>query len=527
MDVTGLLDYLRRHVDGVLLVLVAGVASGLLLRVAGTHFCLPIENCHPDEHYLVDPAMHMLKSGDLNPHIFVYPSLFIYILMIVYALTFLGGVSAGRWSSPGEIKPPLFLLTGRITAALLGTGTLGGVYVAGKRLLDPASAAVAVLALAFMPSHVADSHYIATDVPAGFFSMMALCAATGILREGRRGNYALAGLLVGFAAATKYNAALVLVNIPIAHWLNPRRERFWNANLLRACGWIALGFLLACPYALFDLPHFLDGVATEIAHYNREHIGHQGQYNRLFYFLFLASHGYGPVWTGLGLFGVWMMLRRWRREHLLVLAFPTLYVLFLGAYKVRFVRNLMPAIPYLALWIGHGAVEAFRQARATWARLGRVAAWKIALPGLLACLAIPGFIAVDETITLVRPDTRARARDWIERSLPRGASIYLQSWSVDALTPGKYSISGDGFSWDYYVATDRLTWKYYGMQRGKPEKYLEVREAVQHRPAALFEGRPENPFYCTGSPTVIIFQRDPARTRVRPPAPPRPPPPRR
>ena len=64
------------------------------------------------------------------------------------------------------------------------------------------------------------------------------------------------------------------------------------------------------------------------------------------------------------------------------------------------------------------------------------------------------------------------------------------------------------------------------MQRGKPEKSLEVREAVQHRPAALFAGRPENPFYCTGSPTVIIFQRDPARTRVRPPAPPRAPPPR-
>jgi hypothetical protein len=526
-------DYLRRHLDGVVITLTVAIVGGLLIRVAGTHFCLPIEHCHPDEHYLVGPAMHMVKTGDLNPHLFVYPTLFIYLLMLVYALTFLGGVSAGMWSSPGEIKAPLFLLTGRIAAALLGTGTLGGVYVAGKRLLDPASAAVGALALAFMPSHVADSHYVATDVPAGFFSVVALCAAARVACEGTRRNYIIAGLLVGFATAAKYNAALVAINLPIAHWLNSRRERFWDANLLRALGWMVLGFLIACPYALFDLPHFLDGVATEIAHYKREHIGHEGQFNRLFYLQFLASRGFGPVLTGLGIFGLWMLLRRYKRQHLLLLAFPTLYILFIGSYRVRFVRNLMPALPYFALWIGHGAVEAFRQIRATWAALGRIAAWKLALPGLAAALAIPGFIALDETIALVRPDTRARAREWIETNLPRGTGIYLQSWSVDALTPGKYFISQNGLAWDYYIATDRLTWKYYNMRHGKPEKYIEVREAVQHRPVAVFEGREENAFYCTASPTVVIFARDPARFRVQParrPAPPpapRPPPPPR
>lgn len=513
-----------RHGGALGLLALGAILGGLALRASGTNFCLPIEHCHPDEHWLAKPALHMLRTGDLNPHLFVYPALYIYILLGVFSLTFLGGVSAGLFGSPAQAAttPAPFLLAGRLTTAALGTGTLIAIWGAGKRLLDRPSAALAVVALAVMPLHVADSHLVTTDVPAGFFSALALWAAAGVANEGNRKHYRLAGLLAGFAAAAKYNAALVVLNLPLAHLLNPRRERFFSADLLRSLGWVVLGFLIACPYALLDLPHFLDGVATEIQHYQTAHVGHEGQYNRIYYFLFLAGHGFGPVLTGLGIYGVYELLRRRERSALLLLAFPVVYMLFVGSYKVRFVRNLMPAIPYFALWIGYGAARAFAQIRESWPALRRRSATTLAAPALLAAIAWPLWISLDETVAIARPDTRWLARAWIERNVPRGASLYLQSWSVDTLTPGKYRISRESFAWDYYVATDRLSRKYFAMQKVKPEKYLEVQEAFQHRPVQIFEGRAENPYYYTASPTVLIFARDPSRARVRSPAPPAP-----
>jgi len=507
-----------QRLDGALALLLLAIASGMALRVLGVGFCYPMLHCHPDEHYLVRPAMHMLRTGDLNPHLFVYPTLYIYILLGVFCLTFLYGISAGLWNDVGGsmARPAPFHIAGRLATAALGTASIGAVYIAGKRLLDRQSAAVAALVLALMPLHVAASHFVTTDVCAAFFCVAALCSAAAVANEGSRRAYLFAGLLCGFAIAAKYNAFLVAVNVPLAHWINPRRERFFDRNLWRGLAWIPLGFLIACPYALLDLPRFLDGVANEISHYHHGHIGHQGELNRLFYFLFLAGRGFGPVLTALGIFGLVTMFRRFRRSHLLLLAFPLLYMLFVGAYKVRFVRNLMPVLPYLALWIGFGAVEALRQVREAWPRLARIRPWKLALVGLLLALAQPASTAVMETARLSGTDTRVQAREWIERHLPRGTALLLQSWSVDSLTAGKYRLSRDSFAWDYYVGTDRLTRKYFNMQTWKLIKYREVKEAFHHRPVAVFEGCSENPFYYTANPTVFVFERDRSRSGVRP-----------
>ncbi len=513
--------FIRRHPIGWSSVILAvALLGGLALRLSGADFCLPMEHCHPDEHWLLNPALKMLRSGDFNPHFFIYPTLFIYILLAVFSLTFIVGVSAGMWGGVGGIKVAPFLLAGRLAAGLLGTATLVAVYAAGKRLFDRNSAAVAALALCLMPLHVSNSHFIVTDVPAGFFCALALYAAARVAGEGSAKHYRVAGLLAGFSAAAKYNAALVGVNIIIAHWANPRREGFWSANLLRGIAWCAIGFFIASPYSLFELPRFLDGMAHEIAHYRRGHIGHQGDYNRLFYIIFLSSRGFGPVLAALGLYGAWTMLRRFRRENLLVLVFPALYILFLGGYKVRFVRNLMPVLPYLSIWIGVGAVALFSDVRASWPGLGRIKAWKVALPALLVAFAVPGYLTLGESYALARDDTRVRAREWVIQNIPPGSTIYYQSWSVDALPPDRFKRSRDRWSWDYYIGTDRLSRKYFAMESWAREKYEEVVEAYQHHPLMVFEGRKENPFYYTANPSVYIMKRDPQRTRIRAPQPP-------
>src|SRR5207248_109276 len=52
------------------------------LRVYGVSGSLPYV-AHPDEPNLVDVATHMVKSGDLSPHMFLYPTLLIYLQALV------------------------------------------------------------------------------------------------------------------------------------------------------------------------------------------------------------------------------------------------------------------------------------------------------------------------------------------------------------------------------------------------------------------------------------------------------------
>jgi len=115
-------------ISGVTLIVVVAMVVALILRLAGADFCLPMEHCHPDEHWLVTPTIKMMRTADFNPHYFVYPTLYMYVLLLVFCLTFVVGTSAGLWGGIGGIKTAPFLLAGRLTTGLLGTATVWGVY---------------------------------------------------------------------------------------------------------------------------------------------------------------------------------------------------------------------------------------------------------------------------------------------------------------------------------------------------------------------------------------------------------------
>src|SRR4029079_11012938 len=57
--------------------LAAFVVAGAVMRFRGLAFGLPYVP-HPDEPAVVNIAQRMLRTGDLDPHHFVYPSLYIY-----------------------------------------------------------------------------------------------------------------------------------------------------------------------------------------------------------------------------------------------------------------------------------------------------------------------------------------------------------------------------------------------------------------------------------------------------------------
>src|SRR5918998_1254300 len=142
--------------------LAAVTLAGAVLCFHGLDFALPYVP-HPDEPVVVDLAQRMLKSGDLNPHRFVYPSLYVYLQALVYALHLGWGYTQGLYGGVGELPEstarittvPGFYHWGRALTALLATGSILLVYGSGRRLYGRRTGLLAALLLAFAAPVVA------------------------------------------------------------------------------------------------------------------------------------------------------------------------------------------------------------------------------------------------------------------------------------------------------------------------------------------------------------------------------------
>jgi len=449
----------------------------LALRLWGSNFGLPnLEQV--DEWAVADRALHIVQTGNFDPldyrnptlpdtdrQAFTYPTLYTYLETGVFAARFLQGVAADKYEAVANITAtnvkPDFYLWGRALTALLGALTAGLVYAVGRRFYGRKVGLVAALFMAFFYLNVQNSHYITTDVPSGFFALLPFLFIWPILQG--RDNwkiYTAAGLLAGLAVATKYNNALILLPIVAAHLVGrpPRRWLSWNIGL--AMVGLLAGFVAGAPFVIFHLPNFLTDVADIINHYqNLGHAGYQGDNNWLYY---LQAIGYENLaMLGLAIVGITIACGRHLGRDLVLLSFPLVSYLQLSSYKVNFTRNLMPILPFLAIFGGLALVllvEGFF--KITKARFSDKFRLQNLAIGGLAALAItgPAFSIVNYDSYNARPTTRALALDWATNNLPRGAKLWLEPGSLELLPHNQYQSSGGdsvlAHPFDWYAAND-------------------------------------------------------------------------
>src|SRR3954454_10558100 len=73
-----------------------------ILRAYGVRGSLPYVG-HPDEPKLIDSAVHIVKTGDLNPHLYIWPSLYIYFEALVTRLNTTWGTLRGYYRGPQSL----------------------------------------------------------------------------------------------------------------------------------------------------------------------------------------------------------------------------------------------------------------------------------------------------------------------------------------------------------------------------------------------------------------------------------------
>jgi hypothetical protein len=413
---------------------------------------------HPDEAQLLHRGLYMLKTGDLNPHYFNYPSFPMYVHAAVAATGVLQLITDGTIKSLGEIQtmmetglkgqrvPVLLMERARIVSVLFGALGVAGVGVFARRLFGQRIGLMAGIATVFTVIHISSVRYITTDALAACFVPWAAAVGAQILRRDRLGDYAFAGALVGLSAASKYNAAAILLVPILAHALRDEHPRGHVGPLFLLLFTTAVTFFGVNPYALMDVPEFLTGVGAELRHYavgdafgpaNAE----PGLPHLLRILTFAASVNGLALWAPLALLAPRAWKQHERRVWTVFLAYPVVATWLLARQSVFFPRNLVLVLPTVgtlaalaadALW---DRVRAWPEARR---RIGEpVVGLVLVLPALFAL----GWVATEAAPPESRNDALAYARTALPAgsvvAVPREMDLEIRAWRNDSEAPSK------------------------------------------------------------------------------------------
>jgi len=482
------------------------MAAGFLLRVwnlgSGIPFAVGI-----DEPAIMTTVVRILKSGSFNPHFFEYPTGYIYVQVGTAIVNFLVGAMRHSWKAVEQVGPSDFYLWGRFVTAAIGTATIALVYRAGLRW-GPRAGLAAAAVLAVMPMHVRESHFVLTDVPMTFAVVLTLVLSLRAAERPTLGAWLAAGAAAGLAAGIKYNG-LMAFSMPLLAALAAERGRRLSrvAALLAAAAACVGAFFATTPFALIDLPAFLNGFGTQAAAFTPRPRSSEASW------LIYAKHLRQALgWPATLLAAGGMLLAAYRAfagpdrvKWALLLVFPAVYFYLINGWGFMFARYALPTVPFIALWAAiSGVWLADRLSVVPVPGSGRRAAMAVALlllvvPGALGSIA---FVRAHGTET-----TQALAWAWMKKSIWPGSSILSEARGLE-LPPERYraevvssvaardagTIAASGVEW---IVLSSDAWGARASSRGEaasasvPEAYAPI--LARARPATVIMPSADHP----------------------------------
>jgi len=393
----------------------------LLLRLWG------IDHGLPHVYSVDEPALVRSVLGlrfDLNPHHFDWPHFHFYFCYLFFVLLVkfrallqvlnlrpvLEPLMPIFWQDP-----QIFYLQVRIISALMGTATVGLVYLVGRKLFDKKVGLLAAAFLAVYPFHNEISHFAVLEAPLTFWVTLSFLFSVLILKHGRRRDYFLAGLFAGLAASTKYNGALVVIPILAAHLL--RISPIGPIRPILLAGLAAAGgFLAGTPFALLDRQLFLSHEPQRGFLWQMTRVG-AVSWSELPWVLWerlgVLVSGSGVALAALSGLGIFLVLKNQRRKGLFLLSFPLVYFFYIARLGYFNPHYFVPLAPFLSILAAAGLWILFEK--------------KVPLCSLVflffCFLLQPLFLSARSSFIFSQPDTRQVAADWVEENIPRGAKI--------------------------------------------------------------------------------------------------------
>jgi hypothetical protein len=278
------------------------------------------------------------------------------------------------------------------------------------------------------------------------------------------------------------------------------------------------------PFAALDHTSFREAIAYESTHYRSGHFGSEaeGSTSLTLYLESLVNEGLGPVGALFTIVGLVGLTRTKPRHAALLASFPLLLLMFVGQYKVFFARNIIAALPSLAVLGGAGVCAVFELLERVWARWGmatpsaRRAA--VAVAGVLVVVGAAHQVGMAREAIRVQslPDTRWLSMRWVAENLEDGAVICRERYTprVQHLG-GRYRVVNLGFfSLTKKRVGERLSGCDYGLLSsfnfdrfiGDPKRYPDEAAAYENffqDHHLVREFQPDG--ITVGGPRILIF----------------------
>jgi 4-amino-4-deoxy-L-arabinose transferase-like glycosyltransferase len=473
-DTRELTDANRARLGLVLALLAAG-----LLRFWALPHGVPF-SVQVDEPEVMVRAVRMMKTGDLNPHFYDYPTLYMYLQASVATVRFLAGAVQGEWSSLAQAPPDAFYVWGRAVTAIMGTATVWVLFLIGMRW-GRQTALLAAVMFAVMPLHVRESHFVLTDVPVTFFVTLAVLLSLRAHERATTGAFAIAGMAVGLAAATKYTGAVAVIVPLLSALMTPGVRPSRTVAIIATIGAMLAAFLLAAPYTFLELPVFLNQFARLSGEYRMVNAAADPVWLIYVKHLRIALGWPGSVIVAAGLVVgvVRCAIGPSRLYWLVAVLFPVIYFRFISNQSLVYGRYLLPMLPLLSLLGATAVVATVSGLRHTGlTRRGR----NLAIVALtVLAVAPPAYTSIAFDADAARVWTTAQAYSWLLTNVPKGARVTMESRQI--LLPDAYrttylaqlrlrpfdSFVAEGV--EYLVASSQCYGPYLNAAAGGPQKY--------------------------------------------------------
>ncbi|MFC1631914.1 ArnT family glycosyltransferase [Candidatus Omnitrophota bacterium] len=431
--------------------LVIILAVALIIRVWGINHNFPDVNRYfyeTEEHSSIQIAMGF-GGGDLNPHSFNKPTLLYYLLFIFYGGFYLLGKLVGLFAGVADFvrfyfyNTWVFYLIGRIFSVILGLGSIFLLYLTGKKVFSKKSGLVAAAMLAVAPLHVEFSQLALTDILGLFLAMFAIYYALRANQDFSLNNVAASGFFSGLAMSAKYHYGFCVLALALVMLLQLIKAKSWSGSFFKKAfaGWGCLitGFVFGTPFAVLDHKYFLAsilelqrakaGAGLEIL--SQRHLIPNWWIEHIFQLADKNALGIGLLAVSLSgvIFAAW----RHRRKDIVLLAIIVFFYSFFSISKWHWspAHYLLLIVPYSLLLGAELIVKLFSKFKPG-------SPWPAAL---LSLILIPPFLTAGINDNLrSRPDTKARAKQWIEANIPAGARILMDKIYVPQLSLTKESL---------------------------------------------------------------------------------------
>lgn len=319
-----------------------------------------------DEGHYVPRVMGFLR-GEWSDFNFINPTFSLHLFHAATALFGLGLVLVGRFesfaafSAEASSNPYFVTVAARSLAIGASVATVVVFYLAARRLFSAPVALLAAAALAVDKTHVMRTPLAGSESSMMLFVVLFLLAALRYLEAPSARRHGVAGVALGLAAATKYNAGIHVITLLAASLLvlarareegaplgALRRPRFW-AGFLAA----PLAFMAASPFAIMHLAEFVGEFRGQVDDFLGEGMAgiQEPRSGWTFYVADFPDSNAGlpfAILCGLGLLAaIHGLARRRDARAALLLAGGLPCYLALGSGLFHQMRFLLPAIPFL------------------------------------------------------------------------------------------------------------------------------------------------------------------------------------